>query len=733
MGRKKIIYFSLLFILVVICTITYFSYAFLIKTEEHHGKLNIVTGTLKYGLTSENLTNNSITVGPGKTELKLVLRSLNKIDSKYQLYYQAPTGVVVGYPDTNSSLGTIQANDQVTIKLIINNTTNSNQTVTFGVEGGFTGNDLVLSQGTAITEKINMCDYVVGQEFTFDYNGSEQVFRTECDGLYELETWGAQGGSGVNKNTETGGNDYLIRAGGYGGYSVGTMNLTADSNIYINVGGAGAFVDNSTTVNSSGGYNGGGTSNWYAAGGGATHMALDSGLLSTLSSHATDNRILIVAGGGSGTSAHSAGGGFCIGGSGGGKAGFTGTNGGSQGGSVGTGGTQSTGYSFGLGQSAVSTKTSAGAGGGYYGGTLGTPSTSWDACGGGGSGYIANTNLINKSMYCYGCTEDLTNTGTFTVKTNGTSSYRDTTNCSDGYSSDPVSKCAKAGNGYAKITYLGKPFKQQILSDNRLILNQPTLTTTSAVANENGLYSMTTSNGFGGSGDTTYFFRGDVTNNVVEFAGFIWRIVRINEDGTVRLMLDDGINNNQTNYLFNNNSGSRNYIYYSNSGNYIKKTVNDWYAANITGANASKVAAGNYFCEAANVLWDNDYTYGVPYGSYTPNLSCVTDTNGKGYVNASVGLLTYDELVLAGAYPSKSNTTFYLYKGVNHNNDTWWWTMSPAGFHTSWSYAFAWSYDGTNMQKHGVPDPNMTARPVINLNADVQVIKDSITGHYVVQ
>ena len=102
MGRKKIIYFSLLFILVVICTITYFSYAFLIKTEEHHGKLNIVTGTLKYGLTSENLTNNSVTVGPGKTEFNLVLRSLNNIDSKYQLYYQSQEGVVVGYSDTNT-------------------------------------------------------------------------------------------------------------------------------------------------------------------------------------------------------------------------------------------------------------------------------------------------------------------------------------------------------------------------------------------------------------------------------------------------------------------------------------------------------------------------------------------------------------------------------------------------------------------------------------------------------
>ena len=35
---------------------------------------------------------------------------------------------------------------------------------------------------------------------------------------------------------------------------------------------------------------------------------------------------------------------------------------------------------------------------------------------------------------------------------------------------------------------------------------------------------------------TTYYFRGAVENNYVSFAGFYWRIIRINEDGTVRLI-----------------------------------------------------------------------------------------------------------------------------------------------------------------------------------------------------
>ena len=54
-------------------------------------------------------------------------------------------------------------------------------------------------------------------------------------------------------------------------------------------------------------------------------------------------------------------------------------------------------------------------------------------------------------MYCYNC-EESSEESTFTVSTTGTSELRDTTNCPDGYSSNPVSKCAKAGHGYARIT-----------------------------------------------------------------------------------------------------------------------------------------------------------------------------------------------------------------------------------------------------------------------------------------
>ena len=98
---------------------------------------------------------------------------------------------------------------------------------------------------------------------------------------------------------------------------------------------------------------------------------------------------------------------------------------------VGQGGSQTSGYSFGQGGSATA---GSGGGGGYYGGKA----TTSEAGGGGGSGYVGNSLLTDKYMYCYNCaTSDEESTKTYT-----------TTNVS----STPTSNYAKTGNGYAIIT-----------------------------------------------------------------------------------------------------------------------------------------------------------------------------------------------------------------------------------------------------------------------------------------
>jgi len=473
MDRKKIIYIGSLLIITAIISIASFSYAIWSRTDEQHGKINIVAGTLNYELLSSDLNNNSITVPAGTNKtLEIEIKSLNTIDSKYELYYTTTNnGISIGYSvDTvDEPTGTIAANSSNKVTVIIKNRTNSSGTITFGCQGGFSNKELILAQGDSL-EEIAVCDLNTGYTFEFpfdpdgDGNGQIQTFNTPCDGYYKLETWGAQGGGDTT---------YI---GGYGGYSTGIIDLNEHDNINVVVGQAGSWstVDYTTlpaTYNGGGGataaWSKGNVTEWHGSGGGATHMAKSTGTLATIGydSFVTQNNGYLVAAGGGG-------GGYfrydstqwvqMQGGHGGGYEGVIGSS---------TASSLHAGYinksnvpanqshastlyyasdpsvsgSFGQGGSSYS-----GGGGGLYGGSGIHGRTS------GGSSYIGNPELINKSMYCYNCTEDLTNTNTFTVRTNGTSTYRDTVNCPNGYSSDPISKCAKAGNGYAKITYLGE-------------------------------------------------------------------------------------------------------------------------------------------------------------------------------------------------------------------------------------------------------------------------------------
>ena len=282
------------------------------------------------------------------------------------------------------------------------------------------------------------------KEWNYDYTGGEQTFVVPVTGTYKLETWGAQGGT-IEKNLYLG-----ALAGGYGAYSSGLISLTAGTTIFINVGGVGsvctkystAFLN--STCGNDGGYNGGGSTRqyfsntYYGSGGGATHIATRSGLLSFL--YDNIDSILMVSGGGGGASSYIPS-----------QVQYA-SNGGNAGGIVGSaserliydrntdcaGGTQASGGTgtdnfgfFGNGASLIGYVGPGG--GGFYGG-----GGNCGATGGGGSGYIGNSLLTEKAMYCYNCQESK-DISTKTISTTCTSAT-------------PKENCSKQGNGYARIT-----------------------------------------------------------------------------------------------------------------------------------------------------------------------------------------------------------------------------------------------------------------------------------------
>ncbi len=262
----------------------------------------------------------------------------------------------------------------------------------------------------------------------------------------------------------------------------------------------------------------------------------------------------------------------------------------------------------------------------------------------------------------------------------------------------------------------GKELKSEIMK-NTVVTANPTLTNSSNnTSDESGLYKSTATN----TGNPTYYFRGNVENNYVSFAGFTWRIVRINEDGTIRIVMQDGINDN-ANIRFNlNNDDNHNYtyMYYTNSN--AKTTLESWYQTNIGSKAdlAKNVASGAYYCEQAKVKYSDSWTSEnatmITYTSYTPDFKCSSDGNGKGVVSSSVGLLTYDEVVYAGGYYVKDNSNYYLY-----NSAIYWCTMSPVGF--SGSTSGIWYIDNNGHINLYNATGSIKLRAVLNLKADIQI------------
>ncbi len=260
-----------------------------------------------------------------------------------------------------------------------------------------------------------------------------------------------------------------------------------------------------------------------------------------------------------------------------------------------------------------------------------------------------------------------------------------------------------------------------------------------ATANE-GVYKVSD----GMYGGYSYYWRGAVTNNYVKFGGFCWRIVRINGDGTMRLIYDgatchangtstaDSIAVASTAY-----NASYNKSYYvgwtygtsqrtlSGTASNAKTQLESWYNSNI-GNNttyASKIADGKY-CNDRNVTaapssWSGyvttwsasgtSFAYAGAkrlYEDYAPTLAC----NSGDVYTLKVGLITADEVEFAGG-KSENNTSYYLYNGQNY------WTMSP----------YSWNSNGNAsvfvVNLSGYLDWNSVndirgLRPVINLKSD---------------
>ena len=269
----------------------------------------------------------------------------------------------------------------------------------------------------------------------------------------------------------------------------------------------------------------------------------------------------------------------------------------------------------------------------------------------------------------------------------------------------------------------------------------------------------------------SYYYRGAVTNNWVKFAGFYWRIIRINGDGSIRMIYNGtgtattGSSTQLQTSAFNSSYNDNAYVGYmygstgassyaathaNTNSSTIKGVLDSWYQTNIANKGfGNKVSTEAGFCNdrrvagSSETFWTSDTKRG--YGTNTtayapfsrflttsgswastqnPTLKCsqissdmftpTASSKGNKKLSSPVGLITADEVVFAGGKGVTNNTSYYLYTGQNY------WTMSPYYFYSA-GYVYVFCVGSSGNLGNGSVANASGVRPVINLSADVKV------------
>ena len=285
-------------------------------------------------------------------------------------------------------------------------------------------------------------------------------------------------------------------------------------------------------------------------------------------------------------------------------------------------------------------------------------------------------------------------------------------------------------------------------------LSATTLTETELETDKSdkGLYQGTDDYG------TTYFYRGNVKNNIVQFAGFYWQIVRINGDGSIRLIYDGTEKNatgvkqsiNNRTYQFNSKYNDPAYVGYmygnpdgttfdevhNNTNNStIKMAVDNWYKTNIADKGySSYVSNAVGFCgdrtlASGDGVSTTQYSYFGAYQRFqkkSPQFTCpnkerdlytTTDSSiGNKVLTYPVGLVTYDELVFSGMDYDHVNKLAWSYSTQHY------WTLSPSYFDATWGIAYEWGLLSAGfLGNDWYVTSGGGARPVINLKSDTLI------------
>ena len=230
---------------------------------------------------------------------------------------------------------------------------------------------------------------------------------------------------------------------------------------------------------------------------------------------------------------------------------------------------------------------------------------------------------------------------------------------------------------YYQVTKAG--FKTVTGSKN-VVISKASIATIAKtlVYDENGICKTdgTTYNYMGGC-----YIKGASTSNYVWYNGFMWRIMGINSDGTVRLITDENV------ATIDYGAANSGLTYETNEG-YIHDWLNEYFY-NSLNSTKSIIKKGAYFC------------------SETTNSTILTEgrqtcTSGS-EITTKIGLISIDEYLLSNTSSS--------YLNIRQSS----WTMTPYSTSYDWNVYFNGKAHNHNVTyEYGV-------RPVINVSSDATI------------
>ena len=278
------------------------------------------------------------------------------------------------------------------------------------------------------------------------------------------------------------------------------------------------------------------------------------------------------------------------------------------------------------------------------------------------------------------------------------------------------------------------------------------------------------------TGMKSYYFRGAVDNNWVKFGKdssgnpIYWRIIRINGDGSIRMiytgttaptestkvvMTVAGTQINATTYEFYSSYNNPSYVGYMFTGGQqhgnrtpstIKTVIDNWYKTTTleTDSTTKSLVADQIFCNDRSATTSENGTPGeisgsmststtYYYGAYvrlltnkSPKLTCptasdkftVNTSNGNGALTYPVGIITADEVAMAGGVYGSGNTnsSYYLYTNRDY------WSGSPYSFDGSSSVAGGFFVISSGVLDAVVVSRTVGARPVVSLSSKAKLL-----------